>query len=350
MFTISPTESSSSEAATISGIGNATTGQSGPDNINITALQNLPPPTDPGSEYTTNNTAREFGARDSSSNSSTVVEESGSDVDGQPTILVGVMRICSRPTADEDFTCTSASQASYHAAFLPLSLGWTLFALPTSPPGPVLLLVTATTIILSLFAFVIPLIPFGSLWQRARQVLRVSGRRRVGGDSDSTHNLVLHSYPTGQSGSGNDRINAGFLVLSLSTLVLAIASAGVEVAEINRARSAWDPSEASEVALKWSTGGAAYMLAVFPCVQLLAILAGTTPVTYRYFKRHRDARDHASDSIGLAKVRWLPTCWKRAAAPSETESSRCVETVQVPVLGMDEKGGMHRGVGVSLAV
>lgn len=92
MFTISPTESSSSEAATISGIGNATTGQSGPDNINITALQNLPPPTDPGSEYTTNNTAREFGARDSSSNSSTVVEESGSDVDGQPTILVGVMR------------------------------------------------------------------------------------------------------------------------------------------------------------------------------------------------------------------------------------------------------------------
>jgi hypothetical protein len=193
----------------------------------------------------------------------------------------------------------------------------------------------------------------------------VSGRRRVGGDSDSTHNLVLHSYPTGQSGSGNDRINAGFLVLSLSTLVLAIASAGVEVAEIHRARSAWDPSEASEVALKCSTGGAAYseshrsgrqilkpysVLAVFPCVQLLAILAGTTPVTYRYFKRHRDARDHASDSIGLAKVRWPPTCWKRAAAPSETESSRCVETVQVPVLGMDEKGGMHRGVGVSLAV
>ncbi|RSH88973.1 hypothetical protein EHS25_002635 [Saitozyma podzolica] len=281
LFNISPTQSSSSEAATISGFENATTGQSGPNNINITALQDLPPPTDPGSEYTTNNTARGPERRDSKSNSSTTVEESGSDVEGQPTVLVGVMRICSRPTADEDFTCTSSSQASYHAAFLPLSLGWALLALPTSPPGPVLLLVTATMIILSLFAFAIPLIPFGLLWQRTRQALRLSGRRSVAGDSESTHNLVLHNYPLGQNGSaedGIDRINLGFLVLSLSTLVLSIASAGVEFAEINRARSTWDPSEASEVGLKWSIGGAAYMLAVFPCVQLQAILAGTTPV------------------------------------------------------------------------
>jgi hypothetical protein len=92
LFNISPTQTSSSEAATISGLENATTGQSGPNNINITALQDLPPPTDPGSEYTTNNTARGPERRDSKSNSSTTVEESGSDVEGQPTVLVGVMR------------------------------------------------------------------------------------------------------------------------------------------------------------------------------------------------------------------------------------------------------------------
>jgi hypothetical protein len=196
-------------------------------------------------------------------------------------------------------------------------------------------------IILSLFAFAIPLIPFGLLWQRTRQALLLSGRRSVAGDSESTHNLVLHNYPLGQNGSaedGIDRINLGFLVLSLSTLVLSIASAGVEFAEINRARSTWDPSEASEVGLKWSIGGAAYseseshpsrrqtlkpflVLAVFPCVQLQAILAGTTPVIVRYFKRHRDERDDASDSHSPRQFGWLPAFWKRTAESSETESS-----------------------------
>jgi hypothetical protein len=153
----------------------------------------------------------------------------------------------------------------------------------------------------------------------------------------------------------------------LSTLVLAIASAGVEFADINRAKSTWDPSEASEVGLKWSTGGAAYsesypsrrqtlkpvlVLAVFPCVQLLAIIAGTTPLISRYFKRRREERDHGFDSHGPAKVGWLPAFafWKRTAVSTDTESGVCVKTVQVPVLGMFEKGGTRSSVDVGLAV
>jgi hypothetical protein len=212
-------------------------------------------------------------------------------------------------------------------------------------------------IILSLFAFAIPLIPFGLLWQRTRQALLLSGRRSVAGDSESTHNLVLHNYPLGQNGSaedGIDRINLGFLVLSLSTLVLSIASAGVEFAEINRARSTWDPSEASEVGLKWSIGGAAYseseshpsrrqtlkpflVLAVFPCVQLQAILAGTTHLT-------RTAHASSDGSLPSGNERLNPVKRSRADEPL------CVETVQVPALGLDGKVGTRRSVGVSLVL
>jgi hypothetical protein len=148
------------------------------------------------------------------------------------------------------------------AAFLPLSLGWTLFALPTSPPGPILLLVTATAIILSLLTLVLPLLPLRKAFESFKNAMCLDSsrqRRLAEDDSDSVRNLVMKESPAVDQEAGKQtKLNVAFSVLGFAAFVLATVSAGLELKDIRNAWDAWNTVDAEKVGLKWKLGAGSY--------------------------------------------------------------------------------------------
>ncbi|EIW70747.1 hypothetical protein TREMEDRAFT_61255 [Tremella mesenterica DSM 1558] len=170
-----------------------------------------------------------------------------------PSMWIGVMQVCSRVYPQADVTCTLSSQAAYHAAFLPLSLGMSLFALPLSPPAPILLLLSSVAIILSILAlcleWILPCLvrkcrgaACAMPWTRRFPPLE--DRDKMYSDSDSMIELVDRPRVISSVAEGRLLPNLGFAALATAGLILNIVGVALEMTSMRNVVAAWNAKEA----------------------------------------------------------------------------------------------------------
>ncbi|ODO06422.1 hypothetical protein L198_01654 [Cryptococcus wingfieldii CBS 7118] len=205
-----------------------------------------------------------------------------------PSIFAGALQICSQVSPNDSIDCTSSSQAAYHAALLPLSLGDALFALPTSPSTPILLLVSGILSLLATVVFIcglvtwrLPRIPLLAHRGRRPPLQAAPHRPDYPGDTESVRNLV-HDDPEDEKkemikvkwGSGP---HPAFFCLVLAALGVG-GGAMLEVRDVGRAWRAWDDVQAAEVGLEFDVGPLTFLLPFLPLCHILVIVVGPAPM------------------------------------------------------------------------
>ncbi|WVQ73963.1 hypothetical protein IAR50_003544 [Cryptococcus sp. DSM 104548] len=204
-----------------------------------------------------------------------------------PSIFAGALQICSRVSPNESIECTSSSQAADHAALLPLSLGEALFALPTSPSTPILLLVSGILSLLATAVFIsglvtwrLPRIPFIA---RKRPLEASPHRPDYPGDTDSVRNLIREDPEDEKKelikvkwGSGP---HPAFFCLVLAACGVG-GGATLEVRDVARAWRAWDNVQGAEVGLEFVVGPLTFLLPFLPLCHILVIVVGSAPILW----------------------------------------------------------------------
>ncbi|WVN91043.1 uncharacterized protein L203_106290 [Cryptococcus depauperatus CBS 7841] len=209
-----------------------------------------------------------------------------------PSIYVGALQICSKISPNDSITCTSSSKAAYHAAFLPLSLGMTLFALPTAPSCPILLLVSGILSLLASIVFLLGLItwrlPFSiNILRRKPRLEAAPHMPNYPGDSDSVRHLV-YDEEEGKEKKGIVRVKWGsgphpaFFCLILAALGVG-GGAMIELSEVSKAYGDWDDIQAGEVGLVFQIGSLSYLLPFLPVCLILIIIVGSIPFLWTFF-------------------------------------------------------------------
>ncbi|OXC85440.1 hypothetical protein C349_02430 [Cryptococcus neoformans var. grubii Br795] len=205
-------------------------------------------------------------------------------IDG-PSIFVGALRICSRMKANESIMCTSSGEAAYHAAFLPLSLGMALTALPPSPFSPILLSLSGIFTLISALIFIASLIswhlPLLALLRRKFRLGVAPHRPDYPRGTVSVRPLV-HEDRADDKEKSVARVKRGngphpaFFCTGLSALGVA-GGAMVELRDVSKAWGQWDDIQAWEVGLEFRLGTLIYLLPLISVCLSLVLIIGSLP-------------------------------------------------------------------------